>query len=214
MLQALESDRKGHPSTPVNRAECAWCLLQPVPGPSLTLLTGTDGLVVRAYTGEEKERPLCPFTPRVWGCRAPLPGGSLSSPAPFSEWPPALMLSFSRDGKPRPDQKAGNVTAASVSSSLEIGLLSLEPRWTIRHGLCVAPGMRRKRARETESLPLWVAQGRFLYHLLWAQFSKPWPKGRKRVNSHSLGPPWPPSRLGARRGSAAADFCLSDRAEG
>ena len=29
------------------------------------------------------------------------PGGSLSSPAPFSEWPPALMLSFSRDGKPR-----------------------------------------------------------------------------------------------------------------
>lgn len=35
------------------------------------------------------------------------PGGSLSSPGPFSEWPPALMLSFSRDGKPRRRPEGG-----------------------------------------------------------------------------------------------------------
>lgn len=82
MLQALDSDWKGHPSTPVCRAECAWFLLQPVPGPGPTLLTGTDGLVVRAYTGEEKEWPLCPFTPRVWGCRAPLTWAHLEAVSP------------------------------------------------------------------------------------------------------------------------------------
>lgn len=107
----------------------------------------------------------------------------------------------------------GDWKAAFVCSSPEIGLLSLEPRWMIRPGLCLAPQTWRKRARETESLRLWVAQGRFLSYLLWAQVSKPWSKGRKRVNIHSLGPPWPASWLGARRGSAVAEL-LSQRPGG